>query len=65
MSVDFAELRREYRGKLLDEKDVDHDPVVQFTQWFEQASSLDIDLPNTMSLATVTPEGKPAFVMSC
>lgn len=60
MSVDFAELRREYRGRLLDESEVDSDPIVQFSQWFEQASSLDIDLPNSMSLATVTPEGKPS-----
>lgn len=59
MSTDFAKLRREYRGKALKEDDVDANPVVQFKRWFEEASNIGIDMPNTMALATVTPEGKP------
>lgn len=60
MTIDFAELRREYRGKALLESEVDSNPVKQFNQWFDEASKLDIEMPNTMALATVSPDGKPS-----
>jgi len=59
MTIDFAELRREYRGRALLENEVDRDPMKQFNQWFDEATRLDIDMPNTMALATLSPDGKP------
>ena len=60
MTIDFAELRREYQGRALLENEVDNDPLAQFNQWFDEAIRLDIKAPNAMALATVSPDGKPS-----
>ena len=39
---------------------MDADPVVQFRQWFEEATAIGIDLPNAMALATASGTGKPS-----
>lgn len=59
MSVDFSDLRREYRHVTLLEKDARDDPIEQFKDWFQQAVELDVPLANAMVLATATREGKP------
>ncbi|MCK9400460.1 MAG: pyridoxamine 5'-phosphate oxidase [Bacteroidales bacterium] len=60
---DLSEIRNEY---LRDELDIFHvhpDPVQQFGIWMEQALSAEIDEPTAMTLATVSPEGKPSARM--
>jgi pyridoxamine 5'-phosphate oxidase len=38
---------------------LDPDPLRQFQQWFEDAIATELPEPNSMSLATVDPEGQP------
>ena len=44
----------------LDEKSVDRDPIQLFQRWLAEAQATDIHLPEAMTLATSTPEGKPS-----
>lgn len=53
-------LRLEYRGSSLSEKEVTKDPVAQFEKWFRAAMSCDLAEPNIMTLATATSDGKPS-----
>ncbi len=59
MSIDYDQLRREYRHVCLDENEMNADPVAEFDSWFKQAIKLDLEMPNAMVLATVTDDGKP------
>ena len=36
------------------------DPIAQFRRWFDEAASAELPLPNAMTLATATPDGKPS-----
>jgi pyridoxamine 5'-phosphate oxidase len=54
----FANLRREYMSKGLARSDLDDNPLVQFNNWFNQASAAQIDMPNAMSLATSSKSGE-------
>jgi pyridoxamine 5'-phosphate oxidase len=56
----IADLRREYASAALDERDVSHDPVVEFARWFAQAQEAQLPEPNAMLLATATPDGAPS-----
>ncbi len=54
------QLRRDYtRGKLL-ESQLDPDPIVQFSKWFDEALKAQISQPNAVALATVGSEGAPS-----
>lgn len=44
----------------LDEKTVDRDPIKLFRNWFDTAIASGSRLPESMTLATATPEGKPS-----
>src|SRR5262245_27324891 len=48
---------------ILDERLVDRDPIAQFRRWFDDAIAAGLPLPEAMSLATVTSEGKPTARM--
>ena len=54
-----AELRREYARARLDERDVSHDPIVEFTRWFAEAQEAQVLEPNAMALATAAADGTP------
>ena len=43
--------------------DLDPDPINQFAKWFEDAEAAHPKLPNAMTLATATPDGKPSARM--
>ena len=59
MNISLADLRQNYtRGGLI-ESQADINPFKQFKLWFEQAVEAQILEPNAMTIATVTPEGKP------
>jgi pyridoxamine 5'-phosphate oxidase len=56
---ELADLRRDYRQAILDEADVDPDPMSQFSIWMAQARSAGVPEPNAMNLATVR-DAKPS-----
>ena len=58
--TDPAQLRIDYQRASLDERDVDRDPLRQFTRWFEEAVAARLPEPNAMTLATVGADGRPA-----
>lgn len=47
----------------LDEKRIDRDPIKQFQVWFDEAIGAKLPMPDAMSLATVTPDGRPTARM--
>ena len=47
----------------LDEKQVERDPIKQFQLWFDEAIAAKLPLPEAMTLATATPEGRPSARM--
>jgi pyridoxamine 5'-phosphate oxidase len=55
-----GDLRREYAHARLDEKDVSHDPVVEFARWFAQAQEARVAEPDAMTLATATSGAVPS-----
>lgn len=46
--------------RALDEADIDRDPIEQFRRWLGAAEGAGIPLPNAMTLATSTPNGRPS-----
>ena len=55
-----ADLRKDYGQASLNETDVMDDPMLQFTQWFEQALKAEVNEPNAMSVSTVDARGRPS-----
>jgi len=55
-----ADLRKDYGQASLSETEVLDDPMLQFTQWFEQALKAQVNEPNAMSVATVAADGRPS-----
>ena len=47
----------------LDEKTIDRDPIKQFQIWFNDAVVAKLPMPEAMTLATATPDGKPSARM--
>ena len=47
----------------LDEKTIDRDPIKQFQIWLSDAIEAKLPLPEAMTLATATPDGKPSARM--
>ena len=58
--INIADIRKEYKLKLLLEKDVDTNPIRQFQQWWNEALNSNIEEPNAMALATTNKHGKPS-----
>jgi len=58
--VDLSQFRREYLKGGLSRADLNPDPVIQFSQWFEQARKTEIADPTAMILATVGAGGRPS-----
>ena len=47
----------------MEERDLDPDPLRQFTRWFEDARGAALPAPEAMALATAAPEGRPSVRM--
>ncbi len=60
MTINIADLRQDYQLQSLDAADVDKNPFIQFSKWFDEALKSEILEPNAMTLATVSAEGKPS-----
>ncbi len=58
--MDISSFRREYLKGGLQRKDLEDDPLKQFTGWFEEARKTDIPDPTAMILATVSAAGRPS-----
>jgi pyridoxamine 5'-phosphate oxidase len=52
--------KHQYNSDSIDEKTVDRDPLHLFQRWLDEAIAAGIHLPEAMTLATSTPEGKPS-----
>lgn len=63
LSESIAHLRRDHGVQPLELEDLDPDPIVQFGKWMADALEAGLLLPNTMTLATATPEGRPSARM--
>jgi pyridoxamine 5'-phosphate oxidase len=61
MTLDIADLRREYKRGGLRRADLDPDPVAQFERWFGEARNSGQIEPNAMSLATASAQGRPTL----
>lgn len=53
-------LRHDFVKQTLDKKDVNANPIIQFTKWFKEAVESKVNEPNAMTLATASVEGKPS-----
>lgn len=60
MKKDIKDLREEYVLSTLDLSEVDQNPMVQFSKWFENALESNLPEPNAMTLATVNKTGAPS-----
>lgn len=57
--MDLAAFRKEYSDRGLRREELNPDPVAQFSEWFTQATELEVHEPNAMTLATVDENGMP------
>lgn len=55
----IADIRKDYKQKTFLETDANPNPFIQFQNWWQEATESQIEEVNAMTLATVTPEGKP------
>lgn len=51
---------QDYERFRLDEQDAAEDPIQQFQAWFEEAGRAGVQEPESMVLATATPDGQPS-----
>lgn len=58
--MDLSQFRREYLKGGLSRAKLRSDPMLQFTEWFEQAQKAEIADPTAMTLATVDSNGQPS-----
>lgn len=58
--MDLGAFRRDYLKGGLSRADLEQEPMVQFTNWFEQAQQTDIPDSTAMILATVNSKGQPS-----
>ena len=60
MTINIADIRKNYSQKKLSEKKADANPMKQFAKWWKQAAASKIDEVNAMTLATASQDGVPA-----
>jgi pyridoxamine 5'-phosphate oxidase len=58
-TIKLADVRKEYMLAGLSEAEAARDPFEQFERWMTVALGHDLPVSNAMTLATVTPEGRP------
>lgn len=60
LSESLAQLRQDHGVPPLTRRDLDDDPIAQFAKWMEEALEARLVLPNAMTLATATRDGRPS-----
>jgi len=58
--MELADIRKDYRLKVMDENQTNRDPLKQFENWLSEAIEAKVNEPTAMVLATSTPEGVPS-----
>lgn len=58
-TLKLADVRKEYMLAGLDEAEASRDPFKQFEHWMTDALGHELPVSNAMTLATVTPDGRP------
>ena len=58
--MDLESFRREYLFGGLHRKDLQEDPIEQFSLWMQQSLDLEISDPTAMTLSTVASNGQPS-----
>jgi pyridoxamine 5'-phosphate oxidase len=58
--MSIADIRKEYSRASLSEADVNADPTVQFSTWFDDALKANVPEANAMSVSTVGENGRPS-----
>ena len=58
--MNIADIRKDYKLKILDEKLIHINPMVQFESWLNEALEAKVNEPTSMVLATATPDGFPS-----
>jgi len=58
--MDLADIRKDYRFKVLDENLIDHNPFKQFERWLNEAFDAKANEPTAMVLATASLQGIPS-----
>lgn len=56
----IANIRKEYTKASLDTTSVNENPILQFEKWFNEALQSNALEPSAMTLATISPNGKPS-----
>ncbi len=56
----IANIRQDYKMNSLLETDIDANPFIQFTKWFDEALASKIEEVNAMTLATVGKDNRPS-----
>jgi len=56
-------MRKDFVNETLDEGTIDPDPIKQFQGWFSDAVAEGLPLPEAMTLATATKDGRPSARM--
>lgn len=56
----IADLRKSYERATLDERDAPREPWALFARWFDEALKAELPEANSMTLATVGLDGRPA-----
>jgi len=58
--MDLSSMREEFTKAGLSRKDLASAPVQQFEKWFKQVEESGLEMPNAMTLATVSGAGQPS-----
>ena len=58
--MDDRNLKKEYSGNHLNERDMHPNPFCQFKKWFQEAARDNVEEPNAMTLATADSSGMPS-----
>jgi pyridoxamine 5'-phosphate oxidase len=58
--MNIADIRTDYKFKILDEKLISNNPMDQFETWLNEALGAKVNEPTAMVLATATPDGFPS-----
>lgn len=59
-NMELADIRKEYRLKVMDENEINRDPMKQFEMWLNEAFDSKVNEPTAMTLATATTGGTPS-----
>lgn len=59
MANDISQIRRDYSGQYLNEKEVGNDPIKFFQKWFEEAEQADVLDATAFNLSTIGRDGFP------